>query len=77
MNIINNLAENKIKKGYSKDNIELIEIKGQRYVRKTLADITRGKKACQKQIRFEEIRTCDVHIKSPKIIDTFMNQNTI
>mgnify|MGYP001215120320 CR=1 FL=1 len=75
MKIINNLAEDKIKKGYSKDNLELIEIKGQRYVRKTWSDVERGKRASQKQILFEEIRTGNIQIKSPKIIDTYINKS--
>tara|TARA_Y100001968_G_scaffold250685_1_gene235779 strand:- start:767 stop:1642 length:876 start_codon:yes stop_codon:yes gene_type:complete len=74
MNENNTLAEDKIKKGYSKDNLKLIEIKGQRYVRKTWIDIERGKKASQKQILFEEIQTGNVQIKTPKIVDTYINK---
>ena len=68
-----NLAEIKILEGHSRESIELIENNGKRYVLKKWLDPEKGKKSIEKQITFEEIISGSIRIKSPKIVDNYLD----
>ena len=67
-----NLAQVKYK-GYSKESIDLIEKNGKRYVLKKWKNVDKGQKSIEKQVSFEEIISGSIRIKSPKVVDSYTN----
>ena len=61
----------KFSDGNSNENIELVEIRKSKYVKKTWNDSIRGSEAIRKQIFFEEIISGQVRIRTPKVIDSY------
>lgn len=59
--------------GNSDEIIELLEIGNVKYVKKTWKDKIRGSEAIKKQILFEEIISGQVRIKTPKVIDKYLD----
>ncbi len=63
----------KFSEGNSDETIQLVEIGNVKLVKKSWKDKIRGSEAIKKQILFEEIISGQVRIKTPKVIDTYLD----